>query len=58
MTQQTLFGRSKGIRIDEPTCSGVIVSGLEVIEACFYIVDIAPVAEGVEDAEGGSQAAR
>jgi len=46
-----------GIRADEPSDGGIIVSGLEVVEAGFGVVDIAPVAEGVMGTEGGGQGA-
>ena len=35
------------IRIDEPSPSGIIVSALEIIEACLGIVVIASITEGV-----------
>ena len=35
------------VRIHKPSCSGVIIAGLEVIEAAFGIVVVATVAEGV-----------
>ena len=35
------------VRIHEPSCGGVIIAGLEVIEAAFGIVIVASVAEGV-----------
>ena len=41
-----------GIRIYEPSCSGVIIAGLEVIEAAFGIVIVASVAEGVLVGQG------
>ena len=40
------------IRIHEPSPSGVIVSTSQVIEACFLVEYIPPVAEGVELSEG------
>ena len=47
VAQQTLSGRDECICIDEPTRSGIVVSGLEVIESCLGIIDIATVAEGL-----------
>ena len=35
------------VRINKPTCSGVIVTAEEVIEACLGIEEVAAVAEGV-----------
>jgi len=48
---------NEGIRIDKSASSGIIISGLEVVEAGFGVVDIAPVAEGVMGTEGGGHAA-
>ena len=48
---------NKRIRIDEPVPGGVIVSTSQVIEACFLVEYIPPVAEGIELAEGRSQGA-
>ena len=46
-----MAGRGEGIGVEEAGCGGVIVAGLEVIELCFGVVDIAPIGEGVEDTE-------
>lgn len=43
---------SISVRIEKSADLGVIVSGLEVIEASFGVVDVAPVAEGVVTAQG------
>jgi len=48
---------NEGIRIDKSASSGIIISGLEVVEAGFGVVDIAPVAEGVMGTEGGGMRA-
>ena len=47
-----MTGGNKDIRIDEAASFGVIIPGLEIIQAGFGIVDIATVAEGVIFAEG------
>ena len=48
---------NEGVCIDESADCGIVISALQVIEACFYIVDLAPVAEGVLGTEGGGHAA-
>ena len=45
------------IRVDKPSHSRVIITALEVVEACFLVVDVAAVAEGVGLAEGRGQRA-
>jgi len=40
------------ICIDESAHLGVIVAGLEVVKASFLVIDIAAVAEGVQDTKG------
>ena len=47
MSGKSLPSRNIGIRIDEPADFGVVVSALEVVEASFTVIHIAPVAEGV-----------
>ena len=47
MSNKPLTGGSIRISVDEPSCGGVIIAGLEVIEAAFGIVVVATVAEGV-----------
>ena len=47
MANKTLACGGVAVRIHKPSCSGVIIAGLEVIEAAFGIVVIATVAEGV-----------
>ena len=42
---------------NKPAHPGIIVPGLEVIEAGFLVIDIAPIAEGVLPAEGSGQGA-
>ena len=43
----------KCIPVDKPAHFRVVESALEVVEACLGIVDIAPVADGVQRAQGG-----
>ena len=45
------------IGTNKPAHPGIIVPGLEVIEAGFLVIDIAPIAEGVLPAEGVGQGA-
>ena len=53
-----MAGGDEDIGVDESTCAGVIVAGLEVIEGGFGVVDIAAVAQGVGFAEGCRHGAR
>ena len=57
IAQDALAGGDEGVCADEAAHLGVVVAGLEVIEAGFGVVDIATVAEGVQLAEGGGQGA-
>ena len=43
--------------INESTPFGVIVAGLEVIQPCFSVIDIAAVSQGVMEAKGADQTA-
>ena len=47
MSNESLAGGSIRICIDKPSCGGVIIAGLEVIEAAFGIVVVTTVAERV-----------
>ena len=47
MANKALTGGGVAVRIYEPSCGRVIITGLEVIEAAFGIVVVATVAEGV-----------
>ena len=47
MPDQPLTGGGVAVCIHEPSCGGVIIAGLEVIEAAFGIVVVATVAEWV-----------
>ena len=60
MSNKSLAGGSVRISVDEPSCGGVVITGLEVIEAAFGIVVVASVAEGVflgQDTGGGQDLA-
>ena len=48
VAQETLSGRCEGIRINESAKAGVIVSALQVVQAGFMVVDISPVAQGID----------
>jgi len=48
-----LTSGSKAVRVEETLDSGVIISALEIIEAGFRIVVVAPVAQGVLGGDGG-----
>ena len=47
MSNKPLTGRRIRISVNEPSCGGVIIAGLEVIEAAFGIVVVTTVAERV-----------
>ena len=47
-----MAGGGEGVGIEEAGCGGVIVAGLEVIELCLGVVDIAPIGEGIEYTKG------
>ena len=57
MPQHTLPSRQEHIRGDEAAGFGIVVAGLEVVEACLLVVNVAPVAEGVQCAQCGCQGA-
>ena len=42
----------ESIRIEESADLGIIVSALEIVEAGFGVVDVAPVAQGVVGTQG------
>ena len=48
---------NKGVGVEETAEGGVIIAGLEVIQADALVVDIAAVAQGVMGAEGCGQGA-
>lgn len=47
MSNESLTGGSIRISVDKPSCSGVIIAGLEVVEAAFGIVIVASVAKRI-----------
>ncbi len=57
MSNQTLPRSCVSVRIDKPADSGVIIAALEVVQAGFGVVDIAPVAQGIVHTEGGGHTA-
>ena len=52
-----MAGGGEGVGVEEAGNSGVVVAGLEVIELGLGVVDIAPIGEGVENAESVSECA-
>ena len=51
--QQALAGAAVGVCVEEAADGGVIVAGLQVIEARFGIAIVTPVAKGVLGSDGG-----
>ena len=47
MSNKSLTGGSIRISVDKPSCGGVVITGLEVIEAAFGIVVVTTVTERV-----------
>ena len=47
MAKNALTGRYEDICIDKSADCGIIIPGLEIIEAGFVVVDVAAVAEGI-----------
>ena len=58
MPNHALAGRQIDIRGDKPASLGIVIAGLEIVEACLLVVDISPIAEGVQCAQCGCQGAR
>ena len=52
IAQQALSGGGKGIGIDESAEAGIVIAGLEVVQAGFGVPDIATVAQGIIEADG------
>lgn len=46
-------GGGKGVGVEEAADGGVIVAGLEVVEAGFGIVVVATIADGVQEGRAG-----
>ena len=55
MPDHALPGGEKDVRGDETAGLGVVVAGLQVVEARLLVVDIAPIAEGIQHAQCGCQ---
>ena len=51
-TKQSLPGGGIAVRIHKPSCGGVIIAGLEVIEAAFGIIVVATVTKRVLFSQG------
>ena len=51
MPEEALAGAGVGVRINEPFQLGIIIPGLEVIEAGVVVLVVAPVAEGVHEGD-------
>ena len=49
---KALSGRGQAVGVDEAVGYGVIISALEIIEAGFGVVVVAPVAEGIDLCHG------
>ena len=47
MSNEPLTGGSIRISVDKPSCGGVVITGLEVVEAAFGIVIVASVAKRI-----------
>ena len=47
MSENALSGRYEGICTDKSANCGIIIAGLEIIEAGFAVVDISTVAERI-----------
>ena len=51
MPEEALAGAGVGVRVNEPFQLGIIVPGLEIVEAGVVILVVAPVAEGVHEGD-------
>ena len=58
VTQYPLAGGQEHVSGDKPAGLRVVVAGLQVVEARLLIVNVPPVAEGVQHAQCGCQGAR
>ena len=56
MPEEALAGAGVGVRVNKPLQLGVVVPGLEVIEASVVVLVVAAIAEGVH--EGNEVGAR
>ena len=57
MSNYTLAGGEKHVRGDKPAGFGIVVAGLEIVPLGLLVVDVAPIAEGVQHAQCGLQGA-
>ena len=55
MPQNSLTGGEVDVGGDETAEFGVVVSALEIVPACFLVIHIAAIAEGLFRAEGFCQ---
>ena len=55
INKQILFEYTIGI--NKPIPGGIIIPSSEIIESRFYIIEIPPIAEGLDSAQGGSERA-
>ena len=51
IAQQALAGGGEGVRIDESSEAGIVIAGLEVVQAGFGVPDVAMVTQGVIEAD-------
>ena len=58
MSDNSLTGGKENVRGDEPAGGGIVVAALEVVPARLFVVDIAPVTEGLICTYRVCQAAR
>ena len=52
MPQHPLAGGEVDIGGDEAANFGVVITALEIVPACFLVIYVTPVAEGLFSAEG------
>ena len=52
MSQNSLTGGEVDVGRDEAAEFGVVITALEIVEPCFFIIHIAAIAEGLFRAEG------
>ena len=57
MSQYPLPSGQEDVGGDKAAGLGIVVPGLEIVEAVLLVVDVAPVAEGVQCAQCGCQGA-
>ena len=51
MPEEALAGAGVGVRVNKPLQLGVVIPGLEIVEAGVVILVVAPVAEGVHEGD-------